>query len=148
MECSEVRLNLDEYIRNRLGEYDSESITVHIRNCPRCSKELNTLQELNDFLYVENPVLAGPEFTSGVMRCIENMYARKFLFNRLSVINLGMSLVLTGLLIIFINIPSVNTAINGYMDKVNYGAAAINSSVGTTTNYIHTYIQKVFEIDS
>lgn len=146
MECSEVRLRLDEYIRNRLDSNIAQSISLHLENCRKCSCELSLLRELNDVLNEQEPVLPGTGFTQSVMDRIESerVCTRRFTFNRFPIINLGVSLVLTGLLIIFINIPSINGVINNCTNRMQYSAAAISSSVDTTTSHFQTYFKNIF----
>lgn len=145
MECSEVRLKLDEYMKNRLDCNTESRITAHLKKCMFCSEELALLRELNDILDTERSVFPAPDFTASIMGMIDNekIVRRKAIFSRLPVINMGASLVLAGLLTIFVNTPFINNAIMSWRDSMHYGAAAINSSITTATSDVETYIRNI-----
>ena len=84
MECSEVRIKSDEYIKNRLEDEAAGRIALHIDNCRRCADELNMLRELNEMLSVEKIVYPSDGFTLGIMKRIqsESMGKKPLIFNR------------------------------------------------------------------
>ncbi len=145
MECREVIPKLDEYIMGRLDDGITDKIALHIKNCQRCSDEFATLKELNSILSIEKQVYPQINLTECVMNRVEDerVNAKKFYFNKSPFINLGISFVLTGMLLIFISIPSVNTTITKYTGDIVSSAVSINSDLGIKTNEIQTYIKKI-----
>lgn len=148
MECSEVRLKLDEYINNRLSREAEDAITLHLKECRQCCDEINILKEINELLSVEKEVYPGAAFTSKIMDIIEKDRSknRSFILNRFPIINLGASLVLTGLLTIFVNTSYMSGAIREYTNRVQYSAATINTSINTTTNSVQSYITSIINL--
>jgi len=145
MECSKVKLKLDEYINNRLDCSEAMDIKIHLENCSGCCEEINTLRELNDILSLECPVYPGDNFTLSIMKNIERVKAnrRSFFMRGIPIVNLGASLVLTGLLTIFINTPFGGGIIARCTDSMNYGAATINTSISATTNNMQMQINNI-----
>lgn len=145
MECREVIPKLDEYMMGRLDDSIGDKIALHLENCQRCSDEFVVLKELNSILSIENQVYPEIDFTECVMNSVENerANAKKFYFNKSPFINLGISFVLTGMLLIFATIPSINSAINKYTGDVVSSAVSINTDLGIKTNKLQTYIRKI-----
>jgi hypothetical protein len=145
MECSEVRLKLSDYIKYNLNPHISEDISYHLDNCIICQEEMAILKELDDILSMERPVYPGEDFTSNIMVKIqkERFNVSGFSFRKFPIINLGASLILTGLLIIFIRVPVVNQVITKYTDGMVSGAASINTNINVTTNQVETYLSNI-----
>lgn len=148
MECCEVRLKLDEYLRGRLDEYLTNQIKYHLSGCPQCTEELNSLIEINDILSFEGLACPGEGFTLSVMDMIDkdNAKRKNFIFNKLPVFNLGVSLVLTGLLTIFINTPFANGLITNFASRMQYDAASINTNINMTTSSIEMYVRNIINV--
>lgn len=146
MECSKVRIKLDEYIKGRLDDHTSSEIACHIENCKCCSDEMSMIREINDLLAIECPAYPETDFTSHVMDLIdrEREGIRGFIHKKIPLINLGASLILTGMLTIFINTPAVNNLIGRYTKEVINKAAAVNMNIGMTTGRFQTYIKNIF----
>ena len=146
MECSEVRKKFDEYISNRLDNNMTRRIICHLEECPNCFEEYNILKELNNILKIESKeVQPAADFTFNIMDRIESekIINKKFMFSKLPVINFGASLVLTGLLTIFINTSSVSGVLLKYKGGMEDGATSINTNINATTGQVQSYIRNV-----
>ena len=151
MECSEVRLKLNDYIKDRLDTAEGRRVMLHVRECPDCLEEMNILREIDEFLGVDTPVFAGADFTHNIMSAIKKegtkvKAAGSLKLRRLPIINLGTSLVMAGLLTIFINTPMVNKNLTSYTGFIVEGAASINTSISTTTSQVENYLSNISNI--
>jgi len=145
MECSGVRLMLDQYLKGELNAIEEKAVECHLQKCAGCFDYMNLLKELNEMLSMDPPILAKEGFTAGVMDIIYKESAREknFLFPKLSLVNFAASMVLAGLLTIFINIPYVNGMVASWSDTVKYRAAAINSSINVTKEQVGEYFKNI-----
>jgi len=143
-----VRLKIDEYIKNRISKDIEEAVALHLKKCRKCCEEMNMLKELNEFLNVEKPVYPDADFTSNIMDIIENELPgnRGFILDRFSIANLGISLILTGLLTMFVNTPYISGAIREYVSRVQYNAATISTDINTATNSLQSYITNIINL--
>lgn len=146
MECSEVRLKLDEYLSGRLDYDISDQVSMHLKDCSRCFEELGVLKEINDILSLGERALPAADFTGKVMSFIEAEKDKKsFIPLRLSIINLGASLVLAGFFMMVANMPVVNSVLNRYASEVAYKTSSFNTTISTTTNNFHLYINSIIK---
>lgn len=145
MECSRIKLILDEYIAGRLDPDLNREVSSHVKGCRKCMEELAALREINDMLQVEHEVYPSSDFTALVMNGIEKERKDRkwFLAGKLPVINLGASLVLAGLLVMFVNTPVVNEVINKSVSDIANGAAAINTNINITTGQLGGYFKSI-----
>lgn len=146
MECREVRLKLDEYIKGRLDSAVMEKVKLHIEECSKCSEELAAKVELNDLLKMKKIMNPNPCFSGAIMNIIEKDRGRtRSLFKRAPVINLGVSMLLTGVFILFVNTTSISRALNIYVNALRDSTATINTNLSTTAQDIQSYFKNIFE---
>lgn len=148
MECSKVRLKLDEYLKNRLDMDTAHDISLHLKNCAGCMDELTLLRELNEMMKDRTHVCADEGFASSVLERIEKEKAKdsRYFFNRFPAVSLGASLVLAGMLTIFIHMPAVSGTISRYTGNVSYGTGIINNGISSTRIQIQLYINNMFNM--
>jgi len=54
--CSKVRKKFNRYIDDRLNEKEKGKISLHLKNCPRCKKDIHDLLNVNKLLKeIEQP---------------------------------------------------------------------------------------------
>jgi anti-sigma factor RsiW len=145
MECSEIRLKLDEYIRGNLNPSEAEMIRLHISKCAVCAEELGILREINEMLNVENSAEPPVDFTANVMKAVEAYRDRtgSWFFKRAPLLNLGASLLLTGIFILLLNMPVINQTINSYAGSIKDEATVLSSNISATTSEIQSYFQNI-----
>ncbi|KPU43082.1 hypothetical protein OXPF_33320 [Oxobacter pfennigii] len=143
MECSEVSIKLDEFIKNRLDESVMNSIKLHLSECRECSEELSVLREINGILAMDGQVSTDLGFTESVMQSLEKEREkrRRFIFESLPSVNLGASLILTGILIMLMNTGGMVTR---WVDSsIQYSTDAIDRNVNTTSQSIDLLINNI-----
>jgi anti-sigma factor RsiW len=146
MECSEVRIRISEYEKGRLEVSTSEMISAHLQTCSRCTDELNSLREINAMLSMEKPVYPHAAFTESVMKAVleEKGMSRAKALKRSPVLTFGASLVLAGLLTIFINTPFMSGFLSKCADQVAYSTASVNTRISDAAGEVETYINNIF----
>jgi predicted anti-sigma-YlaC factor YlaD len=147
MECREVRLKLDEYIKGRLDSAVTEEIKLHLEGCSRCSEELTEIIELNDLLGMDEIINPDPCFSRDIMDIIEKDRGKaKGLLKRTPVINLGVSMLLTGVFIFCVNTTSLGKTLNMYVNTLENSADLINTDFNMTVRDLKAYFTNIFEI--
>lgn len=145
MECREVRLKLDEYIKGRLDNAVMEEIKLHMEECCRCSEEHAVMVELNDLLKIDDTGNPNPNFSGAVMDMIQREQNRtRSLLKKSPVLNLGVSMLITGIFIFCINTTSLGATLNMYVNTLKDGAAAINNNLSITVNNLQSYFTNIF----
>jgi len=62
MECSQVKKRLSAFLDNEVTEEEKPQISEHLKSCIQCTKELESLAQVSEFLDVMEKVEVAPYF--------------------------------------------------------------------------------------
>ena len=74
MTCAEARKDIEPYVKNELGEAETERFLAHIRTCRRCRDELETwfmIERTVEYLDLPEEPDTDPDFPAMLTREIE-----------------------------------------------------------------------------
>lgn len=131
MECKEVIEKIDLYFEKRLLDIENHNIEEHLQVCKSCKLEYEEYENLFNLLSTHEVISPPADFTNSVMAKIEEINNRdKFrvkLFTNAS--RIGLSLVASGILIVSINISSLNYGLQELTGFIFKGSFEINQRI-------------------
>ncbi|MCL2145446.1 MAG: zf-HC2 domain-containing protein [Endomicrobia bacterium] len=72
MNCKKLKISINAYLDNNLGEHDKKLIELHLRGCAQCLKEYETLKNIKQILSILNKQSAPSNFENNVMLKIKS----------------------------------------------------------------------------
>ena len=79
MECSQVKKRLSAFLDNEVAAEEKSQISEHVKSCIKCSKELDALSEVSDFLNVMDKVDVSPYFMVHLKQRIRSESSKGFI---------------------------------------------------------------------
>ncbi len=79
MECSQVKKRLSAFLDNEVTAEENSQISEHLKSCIHCTKELESLSQVSDFLNVMDEVDVSPYFMVRLKQRIRSESSKGFI---------------------------------------------------------------------
>jgi anti-sigma factor RsiW len=79
MECSQVKKRLSAFLDNEVTAEENSKISEHLKSCIKCSKELEALSQVSDFINVMDEVEVSPYFMVRLKQRIRGESSKGFI---------------------------------------------------------------------
>ncbi len=79
MDCSKVKKRLSAFLDNEVTTEEKSQISEHLKSCIHCTKELEALSQVSDFLDVMDKVEVSPYFMVRLKQRIRNENSKRII---------------------------------------------------------------------
>ncbi len=127
MNCSIVMSKIDLYFEGRLSETEVYNVQKHLEICRTCRDQYEEMGHLFSLLSNHQVALPPLDFTENVMKELSKESNKKSSLSTVS--RLGLTLVAAGLLIVSMNIMSLNSTTEKFTKYISIGSQEFNEMI-------------------